>query len=69
MLTRRQKAILASELIRHSADLIEEWDVAGSELNDQGFTAAEAATQIAKWLAHLPGDGWDRRLPDPDTLR
>lgn len=68
-LSRNQKHVLARELIRNAADMIENWDNEAGELNDQGVTAQEAAEQFAVWLAHLPGDGWDMRLPQPQDVR
>ncbi|GAT07682.1 hypothetical protein H7I77_09970 [Mycolicibacterium novocastrense] len=64
---RSQKQALALAVITRVADLAEFW----TELVDQDPQLAdvdydEAMQTIANWLAKLPGDRWDTRLPMPN---
>lgn len=77
-LTRAQKRRLAGYLssaaVRAADEFTNTYGPDGGD-GDAADTAANAAFNLAaretlaRWLRDLPGDEWDRRLPDPATLR
>ena len=67
-LTREQKDTLAGAVISHVATLLDNWEentTIGYQQECAGIPYADAAQQVANWLARLPGGSWDSRLPDP----
>jgi hypothetical protein len=64
-MTAAEKRHLAGGLASAAAEWL------GRRVEIYGLTdeqAREERETVAKWLRHLPGDEWDRRLPDPDTI-
>jgi len=68
-MTRDQKRQLAALVLCRAADIVEFWGEIAEDLDRAGVTPEDAAECIAGWLRHLPGDSWDRRLPDPGAGR
>lgn len=66
VLTREEVHALAQALTTAAADMIGR-QVELGELRG-GAAEQEARERVARWLQYLPGDGWDRRLPDPKSL-
>lgn len=67
-MTQEEKRRLAAALICCAGDIIELWNeyIATGRFPDLlGIDRSEAAEQMAAWLSKLPGDEWDRRLPQP----
>jgi hypothetical protein len=69
VMNRQEKQALAQVIITHIADLTEDWEMQ-MESSPQGeilknVDGREIAQAIANWLQHLPGNGWDARLPMP----
>ena len=65
-MTDDQKRRLANALISEAANMVDEMYERNGYLDDiKDIDPAAAATQLAKWLQHLPGDSWDMRLPQP----
>ncbi|WP_214665741.1 hypothetical protein, partial [Streptomyces javensis] len=59
-----KKKRVASALLTQAGNLVEFW----SEMGEQGVDAGFARDCLARWLKDLPGDAWDTRLGDPDTV-
>lgn len=77
-LTREQKRRLAGNLTSAAAEMAYSFvtnygpeDRSGIYDEDPEVVAFDRAVRetLARWLRDLPGDEWDRRLPDPSTLR
>lgn len=66
-MTNAQKRALAMVLIQKAGDLVEYWTEIARD-NDElaDVSVQDAARVLSRWLAALPGDGWDKRLPDPE---
>lgn len=62
-MTKAQKRILVDALLGAAGDMVENHPDNIPELSD--VPASEIAAQLAQWLKRLPGDSWDKRLPDP----
>jgi hypothetical protein len=66
-MTNAQKRALASALVTAAANLFETYDLGDGYNNDiQDLPRDEVGRQLAQWLAKLPGDEWDTRLPQPE---
>jgi hypothetical protein len=68
-MNRAEKQALAQIVISHVAELVEDWEymIETSPQRDviKNVEGSEIAQTIANWLQHLPGEGWDSRLPMP----
>ncbi|MGX1133199.1 hypothetical protein RKD49_005389 [Streptomyces glaucescens] len=63
-MTNEQKRAVAAELILAAGSLIENWTERFESRGEQPpCDAAEAAELFGRWLAKLPGEAWDTRLP------
>lgn len=62
-MTRRQKQEIAARLIYAAGNLVEFY---GEDHSPEipGISAEEFASTLAAWLKTLPGDSWDKRLPE-----
>ena len=63
-LTRKQKHHLAGALTTAAADML----ARRYDETDDPEMVRDAYETVGRWLARLPGDEWDVRLPDP-TVR
>jgi hypothetical protein len=61
-MTNDQKRQLANLVLFQAGNLIEYHT---ESLNELGIDPGEAAKQLTVWLAKLPGNSWDNRLPQP----
>jgi hypothetical protein len=68
-LTRKAKQALANALLGQAGNLVE---FRGEMLDDyedlMDVPTEEIALQLTTWLARLPGESWDNRLPNPTAL-
>lgn len=63
VLTRDAKRELAQRIVTEVADMI------GREYGADVEIEMAAKRVAAQWLARLPGDGWDVRLPQPQRTQ
>ncbi|MBF6085192.1 hypothetical protein IU485_27850 [Nocardia cyriacigeorgica] len=67
---RQHREALALAAIHQVANLVEGWpDLLEEGVLDpvlEDLDPAEAAQQLGKWMARLPGRLWDDRLPLPE---
>lgn len=63
-LTREQRNRLVQLIITGAADNLGR-AVETGDLGADGIDENAAYAQVARWLARLPGDAWDVRLPEP----
>lgn len=67
-LTNEQKRALAMEVIDAVATRMEFWGEQSIDDCLKDVNPELIARQFTTWLQHLPGNGWDSRLPQPHAL-
>lgn len=68
-LTNKGKVALANALLAQAGNLVEfRQDLLGDYKDLQDASTEDIALQLTTWLQRLPGDGWNRFLPNPTAL-